>query len=303
MCRSTLLPGSYTQGSDAGTLVCTHHAAVPSDPSPRENRAAGEQTECQLQEVSSLSGLVISSTPHYSRRAVSEAPDMEGTKVKSVKKAPPPPPPAVRRPDVPDQAAGESRPGDAPEGTENPGRAVSLPVPAPRRRSSCTVTPVPAPRTRSSQPVAAAGEHCAHVSFTCGQEVAFLLCVVSETCTSCLPLFGSATAGLIFFCTFVAGFLAQAARRARARVRQHQVTCEYKEWLRQKKKNKFLHKTHCYQFKEKVCKNALIRYDSEVNSLHIVYRPGRKHCQTGGFLHTTAAHWVLSAFATKVMKS
>lgn len=184
MCGSTILPGSYTQGSDAGTLVCSHHAAVPSHPSPREYRAAGEATECQPQEVSSLSGLVISSAPHYS----SEASDMEGTKVRSVKKAPPPPPPP-RQSHVPAQTAVESGPGDAPEAAETPGGAVvSLPVPAPRRRSSCSVTPVPAPRTRSSQQAAAAaaaaaGEHC-------GSHVGRKL----------LPLFGSTNKVLIFLC-------------------------------------------------------------------------------------------------------
>ncbi|XP_075888324.1 MICAL-like protein 1 isoform X2 [Nelusetta ayraudi] len=157
VCRSTLLPGSYTQGSAAGTLVCSHHAAVGSDDaSQQENRPAGDRTQCRVQEVSSLSGLVISSAPHYSRRAVSGTAGMEETqtKVKSVKKAapPPPPPPAppIRQPDVPDQATGEAGPNPTPAG------AASLPVPMPRRRSSSTAAPVPAPRTRTSQPASRA---------------------------------------------------------------------------------------------------------------------------------------------------
>lgn len=194
MCRNTLLPGSYTQGSDAGTLICTHHATGCSQSDLRQqDRSAENQTKCQFQEALSLSGLVISSVPHYSRSTVSldglvcETTGMEGTSTevrrgesrdpsagakRSVKKAAPPPP--VPRTDVPDKAAEEAAPAHVPEVTPNPAQGVvspcetategsKQPVPAPRRRLSSSVAPVPAPRTRTSQPAdrsTAAGEQC-----------------------------------------------------------------------------------------------------------------------------------------------
>lgn len=194
MCRNTLLPGAYTQGSDAGTLICTHHTTGCSQSDLREqDRSAENQTKCQFQEALSLSGLVISSVPHYGRNTVSldglvcETTGMEGTSTevrrgesrdpaagarRSVKKAAPPPP--VSQTDVPDKAAEEARPSHVPEvaKTPNPAEGVvspcktategsNQPVPAPRRRLSSSVAPVPAPRTRISQPAnrsTAAGE-------------------------------------------------------------------------------------------------------------------------------------------------
>lgn len=179
MCRNTLLPGSYTQGSDVGTLICTHHTTGCSQSDlSQQDRSAENQTKCQFQEALSLSGLVISSVPHYSRNTVSldglvcEAAGMEvrrgesrdpaaGAK-RSVKKAPPPPP--VPQTDVPDKAAEEAAPAHVPEVVKTPNPAEGVvspcetatqgskqPVPAPRRRLSSSVAPVPAPRTRTSQ--------------------------------------------------------------------------------------------------------------------------------------------------------
>lgn len=195
MCCNTLLPASYTQGSDAGTLICTHHTTgcSQSDVSQQDG-SAENQTKCQFQEALSLSGLAISSVPRYSRDTVSldglvcEAAGMEGTSTearrgesrdpaagakRSVKKAVAPPPP-VHQTDVPDKAEEEAAPAHVPEVAKTPNRAEGVvspretategnkhPVPAPRRRLSSSVAPLPAPRTRTSQPAnrsTAAGE-------------------------------------------------------------------------------------------------------------------------------------------------
>lgn len=185
MCSNTLLPGSYTQDSDAGALIliCTHHTTGCSQSDlSRQDTSAENQTKCQFQEALSLSGLVISSVPHYSRNTVSldglvcEAAGMERTSAevrcgesrdpaagakRSVKKAAPPPP--VPQTDVPDKGAEEAA---SVEGGVSPCETATegskQPVPAPRRRLSSSVAPVPAPRTRISQPAdtsTAAGEH------------------------------------------------------------------------------------------------------------------------------------------------
>lgn len=123
MCSSTLLPGSYTQGSDAGSLICVHHTTeLKSTDSnlSRQDGPAENQPKCSPQTVFSLSGRAISSVPLYSKRAesldglVCVTADMEGrerqgmstegqdgesrdcadgVKRKVKKPAPPPPPP------------------------------------------------------------------------------------------------------------------------------------------------------------------------------------------------------------------
>lgn len=137
VCHSTLLPGSYTQGSDAGSLICTHHTTDSESTHPDLNwqvASAENQPQCPFQAVFSLGGLAISSVPHYSKttesldRLVCKTADMEGKErqgmstevrdgesrdctvgVKRVVKKPAPPPP-LPQPDVTHRAFEEAGP-------------------------------------------------------------------------------------------------------------------------------------------------------------------------------------------------
>lgn len=139
MCSSTLLPGSYTQGSDAGSLICIHHTTEPKSTDSslsRQDAPAENQPKCSSQTVFSLSGIAISSVPLYSKRTESlDGPvcvtaDMEagerqgastegqdgesrdhaaGVKRKVKKPAPPPPPPSPHpHPEVTDRVVEET---------------------------------------------------------------------------------------------------------------------------------------------------------------------------------------------------
>ncbi|XP_022623222.1 MICAL-like protein 1 [Seriola dumerili] len=189
VCHSTLLPESYTQGSDAGSLICTHH--LTDSQSSRVD--LGQQTgstdsrpQCKFQAgYLSLSGLAISSVPHYTKktesqdRQVCQTAEMEGRErwersrennkstvaLKSTAKKPAPPSPP--RPSVKDGTAAGA--GSAPvlsdgkkEATETqPPSELSSPcvrstegsaqpVPAPRRMFDSPVVPVPAPRAKTT---------------------------------------------------------------------------------------------------------------------------------------------------------
>lgn len=79
VCHSTLLPQSYTQGSDAGSLICTLHKTTQ----PGQVASAQNRSEGTFQVVFSLDGLPIASAPHYSEntestdRSVCKTADME----------------------------------------------------------------------------------------------------------------------------------------------------------------------------------------------------------------------------------
>ncbi|XP_032392521.1 MICAL-like protein 1 [Etheostoma spectabile] len=71
VCRGTLLPGSYTQGSDGGHLICTHHI-TDSNSSLVDLKQQITSTEngpkCEFQTgYVSVGGLAITSVPHYTK--------------------------------------------------------------------------------------------------------------------------------------------------------------------------------------------------------------------------------------------
>ncbi|KAM7372343.1 hypothetical protein PAMP_009520 [Pampus punctatissimus] len=193
-CHSTLLPGSYTQGSDAGSLICTHHITdnknIPVD--LRQKIGSTENTpKCKFQGgYLSLSGLAISCVPHYPEktdktlkieqrekqersREVKDSENRDSSVLKSmIKAAPPNPPPPIVK-DTAAKGAGKAEPEpiladikvqqkatntEEPSELSSPCAQVtegsSQTVPAPRRMSD-SVVPVAAPRTKSiSSPAA-----------------------------------------------------------------------------------------------------------------------------------------------------
>lgn len=144
LCHSTLLPGSYTQGGDAGSLICSHHSSESrsSHPDLRQHsgstqnlKRATSQTACV-----SLSGLAISSIPCYTKET-----DSQGG--------------LVSKPAETELNQGQERnsePARPPRTKAAPGGAGDAltdscrPVPAPRKMSSTSGAPVPAPRARAA---------------------------------------------------------------------------------------------------------------------------------------------------------
>lgn len=158
VCHSTLLPQSYTQGSDAGSLICSHHKSTQ----PR--------SEGTFQGVFSLDGLPIASAPQYSENTQSTADgsvcktaDMEwkerqgressdrtvGEKGAVKELAPPhvPPPPDKDRTDD-DSERAELVP--APADTKVQQEAANAQQP-PRQMLGSPVIPAPAATTKASQ--------------------------------------------------------------------------------------------------------------------------------------------------------
>ncbi|KAM7386434.1 hypothetical protein PAMA_009177 [Pampus argenteus] len=192
LCHSTLLPGSYTKGSDAGFLICTHHITdnknIPVD--LRQQIGSTENTpRCKFQGGDlSLSGLAVSTVPHYPEktnttleierrekqercREVKDSENRDSSVLKSMIKAAPsnPPPPVVK--DTAAKGAGKAEPEpiladievqQEATNTEEPSElssrvaeGSSQTVPAPRHMSGSTAVPVAAPRTKSiSSPAA-----------------------------------------------------------------------------------------------------------------------------------------------------
>ncbi|XP_038550856.1 MICAL-like protein 1 isoform X2 [Micropterus salmoides] len=184
VCRNTLLPGSYTQGGDACSLICTHHITNSKSSHVDLSQQIGStqnQPRCKFQAgYFSLGGLAVSSVPHYTTntesqdRMVCKTTETEGKerqeRSREVKK---PAPPHLPTPtSVKDRTVkGAGKTGPAPiladgkiqqEATKTQEQSEhspcaqmteggSRPVPAPRRKLDSSIVPVPAPRTRTSQ--------------------------------------------------------------------------------------------------------------------------------------------------------
>ncbi|XP_049925932.1 MICAL-like protein 1 isoform X2 [Epinephelus moara] len=186
VCCSTLLPGSYTQGSDAGSLICTHH--LTDSESTRVDlsqpvRSAESRPKRDYQSgYFSLGGSAISSVPHYTKktesqdRLVCKTIETEGKerqeRIKEVKEEgnrdSPVGPKKPARPRLPGKAGSAPIPTDSKsqqEGAktqetselssqcERATEGRSRPVPAPRRLLDSSVAPVPAPRNKTAQPM------------------------------------------------------------------------------------------------------------------------------------------------------
>ncbi|XP_078126717.1 MICAL-like protein 1 isoform X1 [Sander vitreus] len=88
VCHSTLLPGSYTQGSDDGSLICTHHTSDSKSSGVDLNQQIGStenRPKCEFQTgYFSVDGLAITSVPHYTKklesqdRLVCKTPEQDG---------------------------------------------------------------------------------------------------------------------------------------------------------------------------------------------------------------------------------
>ncbi|XP_058509367.1 MICAL-like protein 1 [Solea solea] len=89
VCHNTLLPEFYKWGSDVGSLICTFHKKDIENTHVDHNqqiRSTENHPRCNFQagNVLSLSGLVITSVPHYTKktesqdRPVYKTPEMEG---------------------------------------------------------------------------------------------------------------------------------------------------------------------------------------------------------------------------------
>ena len=177
MCRSTLLPGSYTQGSDDGSLICTHH--VTDSKSSDLNlpiRSAEDRPRCEFQAgYLSLGGLAVTSVPHYTKqtepqdRLVCETPETEGKEgggrdstVVVRKPARAPLPSVAVKDGGAESVMTESKTQQEVTETQTHSEVSSpcvqetegssRPVPAPRRMLDSSAAPVPAPRTRTAQP-------------------------------------------------------------------------------------------------------------------------------------------------------
>lgn len=76
VCHCTLLPEFYTQGSDAGSLICTHHVTDRKSTRFDFNQQIGStnnQSKCKFHAgYVSLSGLAITSVPHYTMKIESQ---------------------------------------------------------------------------------------------------------------------------------------------------------------------------------------------------------------------------------------
>ncbi|KAL3987480.1 galactosylgalactosylxylosylprotein 3-beta-glucuronosyltransferase 1 [Sarotherodon galilaeus] len=133
VCHATLLPQSYTQGSDAGSLICTYHATNSKGTHVDVSGQTGSQSKLQTV-CYSLGGQPITSVPNYTKKIESQ--DTPGCKTA--------------------ETGGTERKEENREvkNRENPRVEVidgrTRPVPAPRRISG---GPVPAARIRSSQTV------------------------------------------------------------------------------------------------------------------------------------------------------
>lgn len=173
MCRSTLLPGSYTQGSEAGSLICTHHIKSSHRVFNQQIGSADSRPKRASQTGHfSLGGLAITTVPHYAKktesqdRLVGKTAETEGRDsqersrevkdgLQSIVRKPARshlPPPSVK--DRAIEEAGKAGPAAilADSKTEQEvTEGSSRPVPAPRRMLGSSVVPVPAPRTKTSQ--------------------------------------------------------------------------------------------------------------------------------------------------------
>lgn len=173
MCRSTLLPGSYTQGSEAGSLICTHHIKSSHRVFNQQIGSADSRPKRASQTGHfSLGGLAITTVPHYTKktesqdRLVGKTAETEGRDsqersrevkdgLQSIVRKPARshlPPPSVK--DRAIEEAGKAGPAAilADSKTEQEvTEGSSRPVPAPRRMLGSSVVPVPAPRTKTSQ--------------------------------------------------------------------------------------------------------------------------------------------------------
>lgn len=198
VCHCTLLPEFYTQGSDAGSLICTHHITDSKSTCVDLSQQIGSthnQPKCKFQAgYVSLSGLAITSVPHYTMKTESqdklvcetaktegrvsqersrEVKDRETSSVgpNSMVKKPPPlhlPSPSVKgrtgegaEQGGPALTVADSKLQQEVAETQQPSE-LSSPcvrvtegsgrlVPAPRRMLDSPSVPVPAPRVKTSQ--------------------------------------------------------------------------------------------------------------------------------------------------------
>ncbi|RVE69174.1 hypothetical protein OJAV_G00075180 [Oryzias javanicus] len=113
ICHGSLLPGSYTQGSDAGSMTCAYHVT--------NNKVVPPQRKSQA-DVYSLSGLPVTSVPQYTQKLPSVKEDRRGA----------------------DESRGVQKSGSS-CAQETNGRSVST------RSSDSSLVPVPAPRGKATQ--------------------------------------------------------------------------------------------------------------------------------------------------------
>ncbi|XP_073349746.1 MICAL-like protein 1 isoform X2 [Pagrus major] len=189
VCCSTLLPGSYTQGSEAGTLICTHHCKSSHPVFNQQIGSTDNRPKCVSQAgYFSLGGLAITTVPHYAKKTesrdglVGKTAETEGKdsqersgevkdRLQSMIRKPARshlPPPSVKDRTI--ESAGKAGPAPILADSKTEQEAAKTqdsselsspcaqvtegsarPVPAPRRMLGSSVVPVPAPRTKTSQ--------------------------------------------------------------------------------------------------------------------------------------------------------
>lgn len=181
LCHCTLLPESYTQGSD-GSLICAHHI-TDSKSTHQQTGSSDEQQRCEFQaSYLSLGGLPITSVPCYTKttevldRQVCQTPEMEGTDLHERSRensgsavgansmAEQPGIPCPPLPSVKDRTEEAAEPADSDKKASEAQQLPQLsspdvqstegsaqPVPAPRRTADPSAVPVPAPRIKTSQ--------------------------------------------------------------------------------------------------------------------------------------------------------
>ncbi|XP_008413762.1 MICAL-like protein 1 [Poecilia reticulata] len=161
VCRSALLPGSYTPGSDQTSFVCSHHAT--------DRKAAGVDSEQQLRPAGhrpghpiqtgfySLNGSAICSVPRYAepRRASegSALPVPAPRRSMDSSVVPVPAPRSRTAQTMSDSPAGETNPSPQPPGLSSPKVKTNHPWmaivhPGPWTQLPPAPPPVPVPRSK-----------------------------------------------------------------------------------------------------------------------------------------------------------
>ncbi|XP_061566945.1 MICAL-like protein 1 isoform X2 [Cololabis saira] len=175
VCHCTLLPGSFTQGSDTGSLICACHVADSKSLNADVNQeveSTDNQPKCRFQAgLSSPGELTVTSVSHYTKKLESQdrlvsktlqkhaVKEQEGSREEEDKGnscvgSHHPPQPTVKEKTFDGAKKNKLLPTHADSKEQQPPCAQvtersTRPVPAPRRSMDAYVVPVPAPRTRT----------------------------------------------------------------------------------------------------------------------------------------------------------
>ncbi|XP_072225903.1 MICAL-like protein 1 isoform X3 [Leuresthes tenuis] len=152
VCLCTLLPGSYTQGSDTGSLICTYHVTDSKTACrdiTHQIRSTDNRPKWEVQAAfHSLDGVAIIALPHYTQTTESQD-RLPSVKERTVEEAENKRlAPIVADIKVQQNAAKVS---ELSSPCARVAEGSTRPVPAPRRSLNSSAVPVPAPRAKTAQ--------------------------------------------------------------------------------------------------------------------------------------------------------